>query len=104
MNISVSRRNMELSKATKEYMLEKIEKLDRFFDRITDVKAILAKENDRYACEIIISVPSHQNIVIERKSEKLYRAIDQSINICERKLRQYKNKMHDRKGRLHDVP
>ena len=69
MNISVSGRHMHLSAATKDYTLDKVDKFDRFFDRITEVKAILSKENNRYGCELIIALPAHKNIVINKEAE-----------------------------------
>jgi putative sigma-54 modulation protein len=104
MNISVSGRHMDLSEATKDYTFEKVDKFDKFFDRITEVKAVLSKESNRYGCELIIALPSHKNIVINKEAENLYAAIDDAANIGERKLRQFKDKMRGRKGHLHDVP
>ena len=104
MDISVTGRNFQLTDSTKDYTYDKVANLSRFHDRITDVKAVLSKGNGGFACEVIIAIPSKQNIVVAKESDKLFGAIDESVGICERKLRQYKNKRRDMKGNFHDVP
>ncbi len=104
MNVSFTARHTTISEDTKQYTLEKVEGLTRFFDRITGVKAIVSEENNGYSCEFVISVPNHKNIVIKKHADLLYSAIDTAVNISERKLSQYKDKMRERKGRLHEQP
>jgi len=104
MNVSFSSRHVDISDDSKEYTMQKVEKLGRIYDRITDVKAIISKENKAFLAEFVINVPNYHTIVVKKDSEKLYSAIDSAINICERELQEYKGKKRDRKGRLHDVP
>jgi len=104
MDISLSGRNIELSVQIKEYTNKKIDKMQKYYKRITAVETILSRENSGFLCEVIVSVPGHKNIVVKKEGENFFSAIDNSIQICQRKLKQYKNKRRERKGHFHDVP
>jgi ribosomal subunit interface protein len=104
MNVSFTARHTSISEDTKQYTLDKVEHLTRFFDRITDVKAVVSEEKGGYCCEFVISVPNHSKIVVKKSADLLYTAIDNAISTSERQLRQYKDKMRERKGHLHDQP
>ena len=104
MDISLSARHMDLSDATKAYIQEKVLRVDRSFDRVTEIKAVVCKEHSGFSFELVAVIPSHPNIVITRQSENLYGAVDEAVATCERKLRQFKDKQQHRKGHLHDQP
>jgi putative sigma-54 modulation protein len=104
MDTSMSGRHMALTAPIKKYTREKMDKLVKFYKRITKIKTILFKESTGFKCEIILTLPGHKNIVINKEAENLYSAIDNTFHTCERKLKQYKDKRRQRKGHFHDVP
>ena len=104
MDVTFSARHMDLSDATKAYIREKVTKLDRSHDNITEVKAVVCKEHVGFQFELVVVIPGHANIVITRRSENLYGAVDDAVATGERKLRQFKEKRQRRKGHLHDLP
>lgn len=104
MDISLSGKNIELTGQIKEYTQKKADKMQKYYNRITAVEAILSKEKNGFICEVIVSVPGHKNIVVKKEGENFFGAVDNSIQICQRKLKQYKNKRRERKGHFHDVP
>lgn len=104
MEISLSGRHVDLSDQIKEYAHEKIDKMQKYYKRITSVQTVLSQENSGVSCEVIVTVPGHKNIVIKKEGENFFSAIDSSVQICQRKLKQYKNKRREMKGHFHDVP
>ena len=104
MDVTLSARHMDLSDATKDYIRDKVSRIDRALDQITEVKAVVCKEHTGFSFELVAVIPNHANIVITRQSENLYGAVDEAVATCERKLRQFKDKRQHRKGHLHDLP
>ena len=104
MDISLSGRHLELTEQIKDYANEKLDKMQKYYRRITAVNVILSQENSGFTCEVIVSVPGHKNIVVKKEGENLFSAVDNSVQICQRKLKQYKNKRREMKGHFHDVP
>ena len=104
MDISLSGRHLELTEQIKDYTNEKLDKMQKYYRRITAVNVILSQENSGFTCEVIVSVPGHKNIVVKKDGENLFSAVDNSVQICQRKLKQYKTKRREMKGHFHDVP
>ena len=56
MEIRLSSKQMDLTPAIEEYVSKKLDKLDRFFDRIHHVEVVIEKAKNGYALEIITNV------------------------------------------------
>ena len=104
MDISLSGRHLELTDHIKNYTNEKLDKMQKYYSRITAVNVIISQETSGFMCEVIISIPGHKNIVVKKEGENVFGAVDNSVQICQRKLKQYKNRRREMKGHFHDVP
>jgi len=104
MEISIAGRHVELSTRLKEYAYERMSKLEKYYKRITKAQMILAEENSGYTCELLIDVPGHKHIVVKKEGDTFFKAVDNTLDICQRKLKEYKDKRRERKGHFHDVP
>lgn len=101
MKITISGKNMQLTPAIEEYANKKVEKLPRFFDRISEIEVVIEKEKKGYTVEIIASVVHHDPIIATSGHEDLYACIDLGIDRSVRQLKDHKSKLRDNK---HNTP
>jgi putative sigma-54 modulation protein len=107
MQIVTNGRNIELTEAIKDYVKQKISRLESHFDFIQEVHVILEVEkNPRIAenqlAEATIHVPGAV-IRVEAASENLYASIDKLADKIERSLRKHKTKLLNRTKNSHDT-
>lgn len=92
MNLSITARHFKLKDDLKNYVEDKIKKLDRFYDNILDVEVVLGWEKlNRYA-ELRIRVYNKQ-IVIKEVSDEIRKSFDLALDRAERQLKKYKEKL-----------
>ncbi len=92
MNFKITARHFKLSEELKNYVEEKVKKLDRFHDNILDMDVVLGWEKLNRYTEIRINVYNKQ-IVIKEMSEEIRKSFDQALDRAERQLKRYKEKL-----------
>lgn len=79
-----------------EYVERKLEKLDHYFDRIIDAKAILKLENSGQVrdkvVEVILHLPGH-TLVVKETNKTFEASVDSAVDVLKRQLIKYKQKM-----------
>ncbi len=98
MQISVSGHHIEVTNPLKQYVETKLDKLERHFDRITNIRVILSVEKQRQKAESTIRIPEGE-IFADAESEDLYAAIDMLADKLDRQLIKKKEKKSERKQR-----
>ncbi|MFH1369276.1 MAG: ribosome-associated translation inhibitor RaiA [Elusimicrobiota bacterium] len=89
MQINIVARHLDLTPAISEYVKKKIEKCQRFFDKLVWTQVILSVEKYRQLAEIIM----HAGRVTFRAKEEsidLYAAIDLAADKIEKQLKKHK--------------
>lgn len=100
MNIyQLSGRNIEITDAIRAYLERKMERLDRYFDRIVDAKVVLSLAESphverRARTEIQVNVPGGV-IRAEESDPDLYTAIDRAVDLMERQLKRFKSRIEE---------
>ena len=95
MNIKVVGKNIEITSAIKEYIEKRVEKLEKFEGKNTEVTVVCSVERE----EQIIEIQINQNgefIRIEERNNDLYASVDLAIDKAERQLRKEKEKRVDK--------
>ena len=96
----LSGRNVEVTDALREYVQEKLTRLDRYSDQITDARVVLTVRDVRDAgrrnrVEVQLNVPG--GIVrAEEHHADMYAAIDRAIDRLEYQLKRYKERHFQR--------
>ena len=95
MNLKISIRGDKIvvTKAIKDYLHEKLERLNKYFKNSEDIKCnvIIRVKNNLQAVEV--SIPTSKfNIRCEEGSDNLYASIDKDIDILEGQIRKMKTK------------
>ena len=97
MQITISTRHGEISDATREKITQKIEKLQRFFDRLTaiDVTVDLNKA-DEPNIEVTVRSEKRNDFVASYQSNDLFGSVDQVIAKLEQQIKKHKEKLKER--------
>ena len=103
MDIRFVTRGVELKDELKEYMGNKMSKLERFFNRIIDSQVVVSFGRGLYTVEIT----SNANGVIMRGQEHnsdMRKAFDQALKNLERQIKRHKDYLKDRAQlKTHDI-
>jgi len=98
MEITVSGKHVDITDAIHAYAVQKVSKLDKYFDQIQRVEVIADKtQANQYEVEAIVHVGHHEPFIAKNKDEDLYAAIDQAQNKLERQLSEHKKKVKNHK-------
>ncbi len=95
MNIKMVGRNIEITDAIREYIEKRVERLEKFEGKNTEITVVCTVEREDQIVEIQIN-QNGEFIRIEEKNDDLYASIDLAIDKVERQLRKEKEKRVDR--------
>ena len=98
MQVNVSGHHIEVTEAMKSYVETKMERLERHFDRITNMNVILSVEKQRQKAEANIHI-SGADIYADAEADDLYAAIDLMTDKLDRQLIKKKEKKSDHRNR-----
>ncbi len=95
MQINISGQHVEVTPALKQYVTEKLEKLEHHFNHITQIHVILSVEKKiRQKAEAQVNLAGGQ-ICAEATNDDMYASIDKMIDKLDRQVVKHKEKMKD---------
>jgi putative sigma-54 modulation protein len=77
-----------------DYVSQKMERLERHFDHVTNVHVILSVEKLRQKAEATLHI-SGGNLFADAQDEDMYAAIDAMVDKLDRQIKKHKEKMTD---------
>jgi putative sigma-54 modulation protein len=98
MQLNVSGHHIEVTESLRGYVESKIEKIERHFDLVSDVSCILTVEKLRHKAEATVNV-NGGTIYADNTEEDMYAAIDGLVDILDRRVRKYKEKLVNHRPR-----
>jgi putative sigma-54 modulation protein len=106
MQVVVTGRNIELTPALKEYLLDKLQRAQKHFDHPLDITALLsvAKNPSIADCQTAeVTIKVNGSIIRgEESTENMYASIDLVANKIERQLRKFKTRYYHRTPKSKD--
>ena len=97
MQIKISARHGHLSDETQAKIKEKLEKLPRYYDRLSSIDATVYLEHrDAPNVDLRVSADHKHDFVAVCHSTELMAAVDEVVEKMEQQLRKYKTKIQDR--------
>lgn len=97
MQIRISTRHGSVSEATRSKITEKVEKLTRLFDRLSQIEVTINLERrDEPSVDLRVSAEHKHDFVATSRSGDLLGSVDLVIHKLEQQLRKYKQKIQDR--------
>ncbi|MBL1277976.1 MAG: ribosome-associated translation inhibitor RaiA [Ectothiorhodospiraceae bacterium] len=94
MQISVSGQHLEVTDSLREYVISKLSKLERHFDKVTNVHAVLSVEKLRQKAEATIHI-NGANLFADAEKDNMYAAIDSLSDKLDRQIKRHKEKRSD---------
>ncbi len=92
MQVSLSGHHVDITDSMRNYVNEKIARLDRHFDQALDIHVVLTVEKLRHRAEATLHV-SGGNLHADDVKEDMYAAIDGLIDKLDRQGKKHKEKM-----------
>ena len=96
MQINVSGHHVDVTDSLRTYVESKMDRLERHYDRMTNISVILSVEKQRQKAESTIRI-SGGEVFAESESDDLYAAIDSLADKLDRQLIKQKEKAKDHK-------
>jgi len=96
MKISVTFRNKEGENWHKEYIDQKLKKLEKYLDTSVEARVVLSVEKFRNVAEVNL-MTNGQNLNAKEEAKDMYLAIDNAIEKIERQLKRRKERIRGHK-------
>ncbi len=99
MNLTISGHHLEVTPALREYVLAKLDRVNRHFDQALDITVLLSVEKQkekekRQRAEVTLHAKGKE-IFVEQTHEDLYAAIDQLMDKLDRQVCRHKDKVQN---------
>ena len=95
MQVNISGQQLEITQAMRDYTQEKLARLERRFDKITNVQVIMRIDKLNQHIEAIVQVAGGE-LVANAEHQDMYAAIDLLIDKLDRQLIRHKEKQIER--------
>lgn len=95
-NLTVVGKHIEITDAIRNYVLEKLSKIERIADRIIDVHVSLDSQKLENSCSILMNF-NHFQIKVMASTDQLYSAIDKATDRAIALIRKYKSKLQSKR-------
>jgi putative sigma-54 modulation protein len=95
-NLSIAGKHFQITDAIRNYVFEKLEKVDRIADRIIDVNVVLDAQKLEHSCSVHMDF-IHFHIKVHASTENMYSAIDRCMDRLNKLIRRYKTKLQSRR-------
>ncbi len=102
MEIQITSRHAKASQNLQETITAELNRLEKFFDKITSCHVILDSEHMDKKVEITMNTLGHQ-IVGTAKAENLGKAIDGAVEKVERQLKKLNQKIKNHKSEKTEI-
>ncbi len=95
MNINIRGDKIEITEAIKNYVKEKLERLEKYFEEPNKISAhiLVRVKNGEQSIEVTIPTDRY-TLRAEEKHDDLYAAVDEVIDVLERQIRKNKTKLN----------
>ncbi len=97
MNIEMKGVHFDLSDDTREFIEEKLQKIDFARDYIIDVLFTMTKEKNQFICEVNINFRWHKRAHIRVEDHSLHEGLERLIDKMQDKVRKEKEKVKEHK-------
>lgn len=98
MLFTMTGKHIEITDAIRQHAQEKVEKLPRYFDSISQIEVIVdGNDGGQQSVEVIVHAEHNDLLVAKEIGEDTYTCIDMAIHKLERQLRKAKEKQRSHK-------
>lgn len=94
MHIDVTGQHLDITDSLRTHVSEKMHRIQRHFDMITDTHVVLSVEKTRHKAEATLKLRG-SSVHAEVEADDMYSAIDQLTDRLDRQVRKFKEKRKD---------
>ncbi len=99
MIVTITGKHVEITDAIRAHAEEKVEKLPRYYDSITQIEVVLEGNEGGMQCVEILVHAEHNDLLIAKETgTDTYTCIDAAVHKMERQLRKAKEKQRGHKA------
>jgi len=98
MQVNLTGHHVEITPALKDYLNNKIERIERHSDHVIDIHCILTVEKLQHKAEAKVNVTGG-SLFADSTDEDMYAAIDGLIDKLDRQIKKHKEKLTDHHAR-----
>ena len=91
MQVNISGQHVEVTQPLRDYVEQKLKRLEGHFDKITNVTVIMKVEKLQQKIEAILQIPGGE-VVANAEHTDMYAAIDALTDKLDRQLKKHKEK------------
>ena len=96
MKITVTDRRVQASESIQEYVLDKVEPLERFFvDGIISIDVVLDTEGNNQTCELIGHLVRKKTVKATAETEEIHAAVDAAVDKLKTQLTKEKDRLRE---------
>ena len=104
MLFTITGKHIEITDAIRSHAQEKVEKLPRYFNSVTQIEVLVeGNEGGKQCVEVIVHAEHNELLVAKETGDDLYACIDLAIHKLERQLRKAKEKQRNHKHTPIDI-
>ncbi len=97
-NISVVGKHLQITDAIRNYVFDKLAKIEHFADHIIDVQVTLDAQKLEQSCTIVMNF-IHFHIKVSASTDNMYSAIDKASDRIIKLVRRYKTKLQSKRAK-----
>ncbi len=102
MDIQITSRHEKATTSLQETITDEINKLEKFYDKITSCHVILDHERGQEIMEVVVNCAGH-TVAATAKAENMGKVIDEVISKVERQLKKISEKVKDHKAKKIEI-
>jgi putative sigma-54 modulation protein len=91
MQTTLTGHHIDITTSLRDYVNDKMERIERHFDKVSDIHVILSVEKLRHKAEATLHV-NGGNVYADAVEEDMYAAIDGLIDKLDRQVKKHKEK------------
>lgn len=92
MQINLTGHHIELTDSLRKSVNEKMARLERHFDKVSDTHVILSLEHDKHKAEATVNMRGNK-IFADAIEDNMYAAIDSLVDKLDRQVKKHKEKI-----------
>jgi len=94
MQVKITGHHLEVTDSMKEYVIQKLQRLERHFEKVTEIDVILSLEKLKHKAEATVYVNGN-NLFADCQDDDMYAAIDALADKLDRQIIKRKEKITD---------
>lgn len=94
MQLNLTGHHVDITTSMRDYVTEKLARLERHFDHVTNVHVVLSVEKLRKKAEATVQITGNTLHAVS-ENEDMYAAIDSMVDKLDRQVKKHKEKVTD---------